>query len=129
MAKRTSRVGSFRDVSDLWIQPTNNGVVGLELAALRAHRRQGQIVERSEGHAVMVEQIKSDDDAVIQAIEALPAIKDPNYRAAAFIAITKYRLEKQFGGNVPKTDATQAAMAAQAQAMYDKAINEGVISA
>jgi hypothetical protein len=76
----------------------------------------------------MTSQIKSDDDAVIQAIEALPAIKDPNYRAAAFIAITKYRLEKQFGGNVPKTDATQAAMAAQAQAMYDKAINEGVIS-
>jgi hypothetical protein len=69
-----------------------------------------------------------DDAAVIQAIEALPAIKDPGYRAAAFIAVTKYRLEKQFGGGVPKTEATVAAMNAQAQAMYDKAVREGVIA-
>jgi hypothetical protein len=47
MAERTPRDGSFRDVPGLWIQSTNNGVVGLELAALRAHRRQGQIVEGS----------------------------------------------------------------------------------
>lgn len=68
-----------------------------------------------------------DDEAVLQAVGALLAIRDPQYRAAAFLGVSGHRIDKRFSG-LKDAPAIQAAARTEAQALFDHAVKLGVIA-